>query len=99
MYILGREDWNMATRSNGAKEGPPRWTYVAGSIVAIGGLVWGIVSYFIPKPEPQKPAPAAATPAPSVSVSGSGNVGVGTMSGGHISVGVPAVPSKGGSAP
>jgi hypothetical protein len=99
MYICDLEDWNMAKRTNDAKEGQPRWTYAAGSIVAIGGLVWGIVSYFIPKPEPQKPTPAAVTPSPSVSVSGSGNVGVGTMSGGQISVGVPAVPSKAGSAP
>ena len=89
----------MASRPNDAKAGPPRWTYVAGSIVAIGSLVWGIVGYFIPKPEPQKPAPAAMAPAPNVSVSGSGNVGVGTMSGGQISVGVPAAPSNAGSAP
>ncbi len=80
--------------------GPPRWTYVVGSIVTAGGLLWGIVSYFIPKPDPQKPAPAAATPAlPSVSVSGSGSVGVVTMSGGQISVGAPVSPPKAGSAP
>lgn len=79
--------------------GPPRWTYVAGSIVAIGGFLWGVVSYFIPKPEPQKPVPTAVTPAPSVSVSGSGSVGVGTMTGGQISVGVSPSPSKAGSAP
>ena len=91
----------MVTRPNDAKAGPPRWTYVAGSIVAIGSLVWGIVGYVIPKPEPepQKPAPAAVAPAPSVSVSGSGSVGVGTMSGGQISVGVPAAPSNAGNAP
>lgn len=89
----------MVKKSSDGKEGPPRWTYTAGSIVAIGGLVWGIASYFIPKPEQQKPTPAAVTPAPSVSVSGSGNVGVGTMSGGQISVGIPAVPSKASSAP
>lgn len=89
----------MTTKPKDAQEGPPRWTYAAGAIVAIGGLLWGIASYFVPKPEPQKPAPAAVAPAPSVSVSGSGNVGVGTMSGGQISVGVPAAPSKAGSAP
>jgi len=88
-----------------AKDGAPRWTYVAAAIVAIGGLVWGIVSFFIPKPEVPK-APTAAS-APTVSVSGSGSVGVATMSGGQISVGAPAtqpgaspsVPAKAGSDP
>jgi hypothetical protein len=93
----------MAAKPKDAKEGPPRWTYAAGAIVAIGGLAWGIVSYFIPKPELPK-APAAA-PATTVTVSGSGSVGVGTMSGGQISVGAapPAAaasaPAKVGSAP
>lgn len=89
----------MVKRSSDGKEGQPRWTHIALSIVAIVGLVWDIASDFIPKPEPQVHKPAAVTPAPSVSVSGSGNVGVGTMSGGQISVGIPAVPSKAGSAP
>lgn len=85
-----------------AKEGAPRWTYVAGSTVAVAGLIWGIASYFIPRPEPTKAAVAA--PSPTVSVSGAGNVGLGSMSGGHISLGVPAAPttlapSKAASAP
>jgi hypothetical protein len=95
----------MATKPKDIKDGPPRWTYVAGSIVAIGGLVWGVVSYFIPKPELPK-APATVS-APGVTVSGNGSVGVGTMSGGQISVGAPATqptaatstPAKSGSAP
>lgn len=66
-----------------AKEGPPRWTYVAGSIVAIGTLAWGVFSYFLPKPESSKPVIAAVPPAISVS-GGNGNVAVGTMSGGQI---------------
>lgn len=90
-----------APNTSGEKPaGPPRWTYVVGSIVAAGGLLWGMVSYFIPKPESQKPAAAITTPSPaSVSVSGSGSVGVGTMSGGQITVGTPAPPPKAGSAP
>jgi hypothetical protein len=72
----------MTGKPKGAQDGPPRWTYVAGAVVAVGGLGWGIVSYFIPKPEAAKPAAA-----PAVVVSGSRSVGVGTMSGGRISVG------------
>jgi hypothetical protein len=45
-------------KSVDSKEGPPRWTYIAGSIVAMGGLAWGIVSYFIPKPDTTKPPSA-----------------------------------------
>ena len=89
----------MVKKSSDGKDGPPRWTYIAAPIVAIVALAWSITSHFIPKPEPQVTRPTAVTPAPSVSVSGSGNVGVGTMSGGQISVGIPAVPSKSGSAP
>ena len=92
-------------RPNGAKEGPPRWTYIAGAVVAIGGLAWGIVGYFIPKPEfPKAPSTVSA---PGVNVSGNGSVGVGTMSGGQVSLGAsvaqPAAatstPAKAGSAP
>ena len=79
------------------KEGPPRWTYAVASIVAIATFVWGVVSYFIPKPEPPKPA---STPAvPTVSVSGNGNVGIGTMSGGQINSGVATASAAPTSAP
>lgn len=75
----------MVTKPKQASSGPPQWTYVIGAIVTVGGLVWGMVSYFIPKPEPVKttalPAPA---PTPSVNVSGTSNIGVGQMSGGQI---------------
>ena len=68
---------------------------ILGALVPVGGLVWGVVTHFVPKVEPAKPpAPAPVTaaapapaPAPSVSVSGSGNVGVGVMSGGTINNG------------
>jgi len=89
----------MATKSkpDGANEGAPRWTYWAAAVVAAGGLLWGIVSYFIPKPQLSKSAATAS--APTVSVSGQDNVGVGTMSGGQISVGTPAVPPPAAGAP
>ena len=62
---------------------------IVGALVPVGGLVWGVVTHFVPKVEPAKPpapAPVAAAPAPapSVTVSGSGNVVVGPMSGGTI---------------
>lgn len=65
---------------------------ILGALVPVGGLVWGVVTHFVPKVEPAKPpAPApvavaapAPVPAPSVTVSGSGNVVVGPMSGGTI---------------
>ena len=69
----------MATKTS---SGPPRWTYAVAAIVGAAGLIWTIVSTFLPKSEPQRPTP-------SVSVSGTGSVGVGTMSGGEISVGAP----------
>ena len=33
-----------------APSGAPRWTYAVGAIVGAAALLWGIVSYFIPKP-------------------------------------------------
>ena len=66
---------------------------IVGALVPVGGLVWGVVTHFVPKVEPAKPpapapvAAAAPAPAPSVSVSGSGNVGVGVMNGGTINNG------------
>jgi hypothetical protein len=84
---------------NDAREGQPRWTYAVAAIVAAVGLVWGIISYFIPKPEPQKPPMTVTAPLTSgVNVTGSGNVGVGTMSGGTINVPgtAPTPPDKSG---
>ena len=83
--------------------GAPRWTYALVAIVGAAGLIWTIVSTFIPKAEPAKPARAASSvPEPagaaSVSVSGSGSVSVGTMSGGSINVGGPAPQANTGSA-
>jgi hypothetical protein len=73
---------------------------IVGALVPASGLVWGVVTHFVPKVEPAKTpataqaavAPVAASasvPGPSVSVSGSGNVGVGVMSGGTINNGKP----------
>ena len=73
-----------------APSGAPRWTYALGAIVGAAALLWGIVSYFIPKPEPPK-LPVAVVPAPpSVNVDGTGNIGVGSMTGGTITQGVAA---------
>ena len=74
-----------------APSGAPRWTYAVGAVVGAAALLWGIVSYFIPKPEPPKPPVAAVpAPAPSVNVEGTGNIGVGSMTGGTITQGVAA---------
>ncbi len=71
------------------ESGPPRWTYVLGAIVAAAGMLWGVVSFFIPKSEIARPDLHTPAPAPPVSVTvpGSGSVGVGIMSGGSIAVG------------
>ena len=37
------------------REGAPRWTYVAGTTVAVAGLIWAVASHFIPKPDSPKP--------------------------------------------
>ena len=74
-----------------APSGAPRWTYAVGAIVGAAALLWGIVSYFIPKPEPPNaPVAVVPPPPPSVNVEGTGNIGVGTMSGGTITQGAPA---------
>lgn len=76
-----------------AAAGLPRWVLILGALVPVGGLVWAVVTHFVPKVEPvstKPPAPVAVAvpaPVPSVSVSGSGNVGVGVMSGGTINNG------------
>lgn len=80
-----------------AAAGLPRWVLILGALVPVGGLVWGVVTHFVPRVEtakPPAPAPVAAAapapaPVPSVSVSGSGNVGVGVMTGGTINNGKP----------
>lgn len=69
-----------------ATEHPPRWSYVVAAIVAVVGMVWGVVSYFIPKAESPQ---STAEPRTTVTVTGTDNVGVGTMSGGSISKGSP----------
>ena len=79
-------------KRNATKDGPPRWTYATGALVAIGTLVWGVVSHFVPPNEP--PTPASTPAVPAVSVSGTGNVGIGTMTGGQITVGAVATPTQ-----
>jgi hypothetical protein len=41
----------MGRNSKNAATGAPRWTYVVGALVAVGGLVWGIVNHFVDKPQ------------------------------------------------
>jgi hypothetical protein len=67
---------------NGSNQ--PRWTHVVAAAVALAGLLWTIVSYFIPKPEVRPPEqPSTST----VRVNGDHSVGVGNMSGGQITTG------------
>lgn len=44
----------MATRPKngdpGKPGGAPRWTYVVAAIVSVVGAIWGIATYFLPKP-------------------------------------------------
>ena len=78
-----------------APSGAPRWTYAVGAIVGAAAVLWGIVSYFIPKPEPPKitiPVPAPPAPKPEVSMEGGcNNIGVANMSGGTITQGAKVV--------
>lgn len=51
------------------KDGAPRSTVmtarilVAGAMVAVGSLIWGIYSYFMPKPEPSTSIPSGSATA------------------------------------
>ena len=80
---------NMAKPSKPTASGTPQWTYFVTAAVAVVGLAWGIVSYFIPKPEPIKP-PAPAAPTVNVTVSGQQNTTVGVMNGGNVNSPAPA---------
>jgi hypothetical protein len=77
---------------------------VAASAVAIGGLGWAIISYFLPKPPQDDALKAHTGQNVKVDVPGSGSVGVGVMNSGQINV-VSPVPtqtsgsSKGNSSP
>jgi hypothetical protein len=71
-----------ASKASGTSE-PPRWTYVVGSVLAIVGMAWAILTYFLPKPATDKSPTRSDV---QVSVSGSGSVGVGEMKGGQIIV-------------
>lgn len=76
----------MAAKKPISAAGAPRWTYIVGTLVAVAGLVWGIVSFVLAARAQNRPTATTAAP---VSVSGTGNVAVGTMSGGSITVGAP----------
>jgi hypothetical protein len=70
--------------------GPPRWTYTLAAIVGAVGVVWAVVSHFVPK------AGTAASAAPSsttITVNGNGSLATQTMTGGVIHIGQPPAAS------
>ena len=72
--------------------GAPPWTYVLSAIVGAAALVWGIVSYFVPKTEPTKP-PVVAAPGPAVTQSAIANGGTAAKATGNAQVAVGADPA------
>ena len=55
--------------------GQPRWTYVVGALVLAGGLLWTIISHFVPSRPPQPIMPSSNENV-NVSVTGPGSVGI-----------------------
>lgn len=94
------------SKSSKGKNESVTWVAAAALAVAAGGLLWAVLSHFIPKAE----APVAAAigakpataPAPTVTATGAGSVAIGNVSGGQVNVGVgapPAAPSAAASVP
>lgn len=48
----------MTKKTVESTDGPPRWTYIAAAVVAVGGLVWTVASYFITQAAQKPPATA-----------------------------------------
>lgn len=69
--------------------GAPPWTYALSAIVGAAALVWGIVSYFVPKPEPTK-TPVVVAPGPAVTQSAIANGGTAVNATGDAQVAVGA---------
>lgn len=68
--------------------GAPPWTYALSAIVGAAALVWGIVSYFVPKTEPTKtPVVAATEPAVTQSVIANGGTAVNATGDAQVAVG------------
>ena len=72
--------------------GAPPWTYALSAIVGAAALVWGIVSYFVPKAEPTK-TPVVAAPGPAVTQSAIANGGTAVNATGDAKVAVGADPA------
>lgn len=74
----------MTEQSGDTKTGAPRWTYIVGALVAVAGLVWGIVSFLMSRSEPPvAPLPvqhADAEGGTAINASGSAQVSVGAAS-------------------
>lgn len=93
----------MGIKSSKAATGAPRWTYVVGAIVAVGGLIWGIVNHFIDKPQPASGVPtqqATADGGNAINASGSAKVSIGgqvtddaTLTA-HAAPSMPSVPEE-----
>lgn len=56
----------MTAQFGDAKRGAPSWNYIVGALVAVAGLVWGIVSVLNSRPEPMPAPPPMQRAEPSV---------------------------------
>jgi hypothetical protein len=68
--------------------GTPGWTYLLAAIVSVVGLVWTILSHFLPQPDNGRPS--GPSPGPQISVNGQHNVGIANMNGGTINMEPPS---------
>jgi hypothetical protein len=69
----------MAKGNKAAASGAPGWTYAVTALVAVGGLLWAVVSHFV---DDSKPGPSQ-----SVTNVGNGNIGVNVHTRGTINQG------------
>lgn len=92
-----RTTWNQEKDMSARSTGAPRWTYIAGALVAVAGLVWGIVSFLISRPEPQPTQPpvqvAEPPPAPPPVQHAEANGGAAINASGNAQVSVGAAPA------
>ena len=64
------------------------WPAKLTAVVAVAGLLWGVLSFFIGRADTSKTSDAT-TAKSQISVQGEGNLAVGSMSGGTINQGTP----------
>jgi hypothetical protein len=43
------------TKQDKSEQGTPRWHYVVGAVVAVGGLAWTVIAHFVDRPPPATP--------------------------------------------